>query len=288
MAKLNNLPRDVYNLMVNREVDPSTTLEEQAKAFGEECEQIMLSVMEPQKDRSGSLRLSAIGKPARQQYMGYHGVPGEEIEGATYIKFLYGHLIEAMVVSLAKMSGHTVERQQEVVHCGPVKGHIDGFVDGTLVDIKSASSKGFKKFEKNELHLDDAFGYIGQLKAYAHALEQDKFGWIALDKTTGRLCVLEYDTKDKDAPYADTINYDIVKHVDTIVKTVEGDTPPPRCYEDEPAGKSGNRKLAVGCAFCPYKHTCWDNLREFKYSNYTEYLTHVSKTPRVEEIPSGF
>ena len=288
MAKIENLIRDIYNLMETKEISEGTDLEAEATAFGEECKQIMLSCMAPDYDRSGKLRLSAIGKPMRQQHHQYNGVPGEDIEGATYIKFVYGHLIEAMLVSFARMAGHTVEDQQKEVHVAGVKGHIDGLIDGTLVDIKSASSKGFKKFKDSKLHEDDPFGYIAQIKAYGHALEQKKFGWLALDKTTGQLALLMYDSEDKDAPYADAIDYDIVEHVESVKKAMSSEDLPELCYQDEPVGKSGNRKLATGCAFCAYKHTCWENLRSFQYANYTEHLTFVDKTPRVLEIPDGF
>ena len=73
--------------------------------------------------------------------------------------------------------------------------------------------------------------------------------------------------------------------VNYLKGVVDTDTPPPRCYDDVPDGKSGNRKLAIGCVFCGYKTKCWDNLRAFKYSNGVRYLTQVSKTPDVEEIP---
>ncbi len=288
MKDFSRLVPDIYKLMCDREIDPSTTLEAEAEHFAQECKDIFLSMMAPDKDRSGKLRMSGIGKPMRQQYNAYHGVPGEELEGATYIKFFYGHLIEAMLVALARASGHSVQDQQKEVEVGGIKGHIDGVFDGVLIDVKSASTKAFKKFDRGELHKDDPFGYIAQIKGYGHALGHTKFGWLVLDKTTGQLCTLMYDTEDKDAPYAEAIAYDIEEHIETVKKSMGSDEPPPLCYPDEPAGKSGNRKLAMGCAFCPYKHHCWKDLRAFKYANYTEYLTVVDKTPRVEELPDGF
>ena len=285
---IDRLVPDIYKLMCDREIDPGTTLEAEAEHFAQECKDIFLAMMAPDTDRSGRLRMSGIGKPMRQQYNGYHGVPGEDLEGATYIKFFYGHLIEAMIVSLARAAGHSVTDQQKEVEVGGIKGHIDGFIDGVLVDIKSASTKAFKKFDQGTLYKDDPFGYVAQIKGYAHALEQTKYGWVAMDKTTGQLTTLLYDSENEFAPYADTIAYDIVEHIEEVKKAMSSDTPPELCYQDEPAGKSGNRKLAMGCAFCPYKHHCWKDLRSFKYANYTEYLTVVSKTPRVEEIPDGF
>ena len=65
---------------------------------------------------------------------------------------------------------------------------------------------------------------------------------------------------------------------------------PPKCYPDEPDGKSGNRKLAIGCVFCGYRDHCWSDanggkgLRKFKYSTGIRYLTQVHKTPDVQEV----
>lgn len=288
MKQLEDLVGDVYRLMESKELAEGVDLESEADHFAAECKQILMSVMQPDQDRTGKLRLSGIGKPMRQQYNQYHGIPGEDIEGATYIKFLYGHLIEAMIVSLARMSGHTVEDQQKEVEVAGVKGHIDGRVDGVLCDIKSASAKAFKKFRYNKLHTEDSFGYIGQLKAYAHAEGDDNYAWIALDKTTGQLAVLHYHEGDVEADYHASIDYDIVEHIETVKKAMAGESPPALCYSDVPVGKGGNRGLDVGCAFCPYKFHCWEGLRAFQYANYTQYLTVVDNEPRVEEIPSGF
>ena len=67
-------------------------------------------------------------------------------------------------------------------------------------------------------------------------------------------------------------------------------TPPERCYEAEPDGKSGNMKLAVGCIYCPHKFECWKDangghgLRQFQYSTGVRYLTQVVNPPAVEEL----
>ena len=99
---------------------------------------------------------------------------------------------------------------------------------------------------------------------------------------------MTYDLKADDKEYSKAIGYDIEEHIEEVKEAMGKPEAPPKCYSDEPVGKSGNRKLAMGCAFCPYKHTCWENLREFQYSNYTEYLTVVDKTPRVTELPANF
>jgi hypothetical protein len=78
-----------------------------------------------------------------------------------------------------------------------------------------------------------------------------------------------------------------VKHLKDVVNK---NILPDKCYSDIPDGKSGNRKLAVGCVYCSHKQTCWSDsnqgkgLRVFKYSKGNRFLTHVEKEPDVEEV----
>ena len=233
-------------------------------------------LQEGEREGKTNLRLSQIGKPDRQIWFGVKGVEGQSIDGQTRIKFLMGHLLEAVLILLTKSAGHTVEGEQDEVTVEGVLGHQDCIIDGVLTDIKSASSFAFKKFKDNTLSDDDPFGYISQISAYATQRGDTEAAFFAIDKNSGELVV----TKVHELEMIDAnarVNY--------LKGIIDTDTPPPRCYSDVPDGKSGNRKLAIGCVFCGYKTKCWDNLRAFKYSNGVRYLTQVSKTPDVEEIP---
>ena len=70
---------------------------------------------------------------------------------------------------------------------------------------------------------------------------------------------------------------------------LKSETPPDRCYADTAEGKSGNRKLARQCTYCPHKEECWSDcndgkgLRAFKYASGLKYFTKVAVEPRVEE-----
>ena len=67
-------------------------------------------------------------------------------------------------------------------------------------------------------------------------------------------------------------------------------SPPNKCYDDVPDGKSGNMKLAKGCVYCRHKFECHADandgkgLRVFKYSTGYRYLTQVPKPPNVIEV----
>jgi len=279
---------DVYKLLSTKDMVTGVDVEAECVRFGEEMAQVMRDAMGPEQDRAGRLRLSNIGKPDRQIYNSYNGIAGQDIAGATHIKFLYGHLTEAMLVSLLRLSGHSVTKQQQEVEVEGVKGHIDCFIDGRLVDIKSASGFSLKKFKKNTLHTDDPFGYIQQLQAYAYALEETKFSWLAMDKSSGELALLTYDTEDKSAPYAKVLEQDISERVKYLKDMVLSAQVPSVCYEPVPEGTAGNMRLASGCTYCDYRENCWPEAREFGYAGKHKWLTKVVKEPRVLEVPRGF
>tara|TARA_R110000803_G_scaffold60955_2_gene120591 strand:+ start:5370 stop:6239 length:870 start_codon:yes stop_codon:yes gene_type:complete len=279
---------DIYELLSTKDMVEGVDVEEECLRFGEEMAQIMREAMGPEQDRAGRLRLSNIGKPDRQIYNSYNGVSGQDLAGATHIKFLYGHLTEAMLVSLLRLSGHSVTDQQKEVQVEGVKGHIDCFIDGRLVDIKSASGFALKKFKNNTLHNDDPFGYVKQLQAYAYALNQTKFSWLAMDKSSGELALLTYDTEYTDAPYAKLLSEDVAERVRFLKKMVLSAQVPSICYEPVPEGTAGNMRLASGCTYCDYRENCWPDTREFGYAGRHKWLTKIVKEPRVLEIPKEF
>ena len=280
---------DIYDTLSTKKSKVSKEEEERIiEEFGEECKAFMRDAIGGHQDRSGALRLSGVGHPLRKLWNQFWDIRGLPISGPTYMKFLYGHLTESVVLTLTKLAGHSVTEQQKVCEVEGIKGHQDARIDGMLVDVKSASSFGFKKFRYNTLHEDDPFGYIAQLKAYAHQEGDTKFAWLAFDKQNGDLAWLEYDTEDTKAPYYEAVNYDITERVREIKKHVKGSVLPSQCYAEVPDGKSGNMKLATGCAYCDYKHTCFPNLRTYSYSGGPRYLTKVVKDPRVSELPQGF
>lgn len=228
--------------------------------------------------RRDTLSLSSIGKPLRKLWYDIKE-PCEEKEEPPYkqLKFLYGDIIESLILWLAKVAGHTVtDRQKEVTHHG-IKGHIDSIIDGDVVDAKSCSSRSYKKFEKGTLPEDDPFGYLPQIGSYDKETGKGHPGFLAVDKVTGEVCLYRPDP-DFDIPDTELI-------IKRCREALDKDTPPEqKCYPDEPMGKSGNRVLSKSCTFCPYKKRCWPNLRAFNYSSGIEYLTHVEKEPSVEEI----
>lgn len=273
MAKtIDTLVTDIYALFDGTETFDVALF----RQFGDNLHDLMDSRFHS-KHAGGTLRMSNIGRPDRQLWYEVNSnAEKEALPAPTKIKFAYGDVIEQMVLLYAKMAGHTVEMEQAEVEVDGIKGHIDAIIDGVLVDVKSASSYSFQKFETGSLFLpgNDAFGYVAQLCGYLEATGCARGGFLAVDKTLGKICFCEI-------PAAVIAAYkvrDRIKHVKKVVKLAE---PPDRCYEDVPDGKSGNRKLDVGCSYCPHKFHCWPDLKTFYYSGGPRYLTKVVRPPKV-------
>jgi hypothetical protein len=192
------------------------------------------------------------------------------------MKFLFGDILEELLLFLAEEAGHTVTGRQDELVIGGVKGHRDAVVDGVLVDAKSASSFSFKKFKDGLTHDTDSFGYLTQLNSYHQAsndVDKDKMAFLVIDKQLGHIHLDEHKPSKED--YSKLAQYKTAMVQEAI---------PPRCYEDEEEGKSGNRKLGTICGYCPFKKKCWPEMRTFLYARGPVYLTRVERLPDVKEV----
>ncbi len=277
--------QDIYALMESKDADPSVDVEAEIDKFGESVKALMRTEFGRKKrEDNRKLRLSNIGRTDRYLWNHFNGTESEELQPHTYVKFMYGHLIEEMLLFLTRMAGHSVTDEQKVCNVEGIVGHMDCKIDGVVTDVKSASSFGFKKFKDGTLAYDDPFGYIDQIKAYAHSEGQTEFGWLAMDKANGHLTYLKYDLTDTEAPVYEALKGDIVDRVKHVKKLVEQPEPAEWCYQPIPDGKSGNSKLSTGCSYCQFKDHCYPNLRVFAYSYGPKYLVDVVKEPKVQEV----
>ena len=279
---ITTLVEDIYNLFDDETVPDIDVVTEHVNTFCLEVGKQLVSSLFEDRKKDNNLRLSAIGKPNRQLWYKVNSIEkSEPLQPSTKIKFLYGHILEELLLFFTKVSGHTVEGTQKELDISGVKGHQDAIIDGVLVDCKSASGRGFEKFKYNKVVEDDPFGYIPQISAYAEANGLDKAAFLAIDKSTGEICL---------TPVHSLEMINAKDRVDYLKKMVVSPDMPDRCYSDIPDGKSGNRKLAVGCVYCDYKQSCWSDanggkgLRVFNYSQNKRYLTQVGREPDVEEV----
>jgi len=272
---LDTLVDDIYGLFTNPHEFDQNNVEE----FGKRLATHISNRVSDEKT-GDRLRMSSLGTRCDRKLWYQSNAPesAEPLDGHTRFKFLYGDILEELVLFLAKEAGHSVEGTQDTLTIAGVKGHRDAVVDGVLVDVKSASSYSFKKFEDGLTSDKDSFGYLDQLGAYLYAsqddpvvVHKDRAAFIAVDKTLGHITV--------DVQPNTYKNYDkLVAEKKAVIAQKE---PPPRAFSDEPDGKSGNRKLGTECSYYSFKSTCWPGMSTYIYSSGPRYLTRVAREPDV-------
>lgn len=236
-----------------------------------------------------ALRMSNLGEKCWRKLWYRQNQPStaEPLLGPTLLKFNQGDVAEEMILSLSEQAGHTVEGRQDAVELHGVVGHIDAIIDGILVDVKSANSRGMDKFKNHTLETEDPFGYLTQLSAYAEALKDDprlkikkEVAFLAFDKELGHLVLDRYKVKQVDWP----------KKIAELRDMLAEETPPKRAYIPKPDGASGNMQIPMECSYCQFKTECYKDsnngrgLRKFIYSTGPRWLTSVMREPNVPEV----
>jgi len=279
---IDTLVEDVYKLMKDRNSDKSVDVETEIDKFGEAMKDIMRKEFLPSAGNrhSSRLRLSSVGKNDLVQWYSYNGYKGERIKPYTLIKFMYGHMVEEMLLLLVRLSGHQVSDEQKEVRVSGVTGHMDCKIDGVVTDVKSTTKFGLMKFKDRSLAQHDDFGYVDQIKAYAHAEGDRKWAWLAMDRDSGKLAVLQYDLDNTNDPMHPFFSSDIEERIEHVKKCVKQEDRPSRCYSPQEDGKSGNLKLSTTCSYCQFKRHCYPEVRAFATGSGPKFLTTVVNVPK--------
>ena len=277
MKTIDTLVQDIYKLLENSTHITEASIDALATKVSLVLKEKLLK-----SEYGKTLRPSNLGTPNRKLwYSVKEGDPPPT--GQEQLKFIYGDIIEALIIWLAEEAGHEVTDFQKTINNNGIKGSLDCKIDGVLVDVKSASPYSFKKFKGNSVTFDDPFGYLMQLSTYYQAekgediQDEGKAGWIAVNKVDGEIAISLIDS---------SVMPSSSHRIEEAKKILESDTPPEeKCYPEEPYQKSGNMQLAFGCGFCPHKHKCWPGLRTFVNSQGRHiYLTKVVKEPKLTEV----
>ena len=284
---IDTVVQDIYDKVeILGRGEPIDVSEEDLDKFAEFMKQALKDWLTPRANKAPTLRMSNIGRPSRQLWFDMNSERKQVgIKAPTMIKFLYGHILERVVLFLTELAGHNVTDEQKEVKVGSILGHMDCKIDGEVVDIKSASGYGFNKFRNGTLAEDDSFGYMSQLAGYEYSEDSTNGGFLAINKETGELALFKPQELDKP-----NIKYKI-KDVKSKIKRK---TPPDFCYQPIAEGSSGNMKINRLCTYCPHKFECHKDsndgqgLRVFEYSKGLTYLTSVVREPKVKEVTRLF
>lgn len=240
--------------------------------------------LEYSEERKPGLYMSNIGWPSRKLWYTLRGFKGEPLPPEAKLKFLYGTILESLVLFLAQEAGHEVTHEQKRVEVDGVRGKLDSYIDGVLVDAKSCSTRSFEKFKYGKILTDDPFGYIGQLSGYAEAEKAERAAFLLIDKVTGSLAVFELTPEVR-------AGYNIHKKIAEQKEMLKSDSPPTRCYEPKKVSKTdktGNLILDTGCSYCDHRVRCWSDANDGKglltrfYSSGPKFFVKLVKEPRLK------
>ena len=280
MKNIKTLVSDIYSLL--SEKGEGWFTHELSKALSEDITIRLRSSLGGERQKA-SLRLSQMGPrcPRALWYSIHTPEKAETLPPWTDVKFAFGHILEALAITLAKAAGHDVKGEQDEVVLDGVKGHRDCVIDGCVVDVKSASSPSFRKFKDGSLKDNDSFGYLDQLDGYVVAsygdpivTVRDKGYLLAIDKQLGHMVLYEHDIREEH----------IKRRIKEYRRIVEQSSPPACTCEEVKHGSSGNLKLDTRASYSLYKHCCFPHLRTFLYADGPVHLSKVMRRPDVPEI----
>lgn len=285
MKRIETLNKDVHEIILNG----MTEAQRKAAAdifeeFGKNMSKMLLRQVTPYVRKARNISFSALGYGSRRLYYQYNGTQGEAFTPQTLMKFMLGNIVEEVLLSLAKLAGHEVDYEQQRIEYRGITGYCDAVIDGHMVDVKSAASYSYEKIKKGLDDSNDLFGYRMQLAGYTlGGPQEDKercFLWV-MDKQLGKIGLAPFNMADMP---------DVDAKIDIVNEVYKMTEPPEFCYELEPEGKSGNLKLPVGCAYCPFKKECYKEsnggkgLRTFLYYRGPVHFAHIEKEPKVPEL----
>lgn len=278
MKSIDTLVPDIYELIGNGGIIDHLDL-------GARLSDLLRSRLSEEREQRRTLRLSNVGQPCARKlwYSTRDDVEREDLSPRARGNFLFGDILEEVLLGIADASGHDVSGRQDEIRVGGIVGHRDAVIDGVLVDVKSASGRAFTKFKSGTVPDDDPFGYLWQLAGYLYGSQDDplvrdktRAGFLVWNKENGEICLDLYDM----TPYLAEVPGMIEDRKAAVLK----DMPPDRAFSPVPEGKSGNTKLPVNCSYCDFKKACWPEARKFIYSTGPRWLVDVVREPDVMEI----
>jgi len=294
MKNFDTLTEDIYHVLdQDKKHIGSSSTEDVASCVADHLSRATEVRNKPREH--GKLWASDLGKPCMRQHWYNFNQPecGEKLGGHTMFKFLYGNILEEVVLHYATEAGHNVSNQQgrieACVEDWQISGRIDAVIDGVLCDVKTTSSYGFQRYKEGITDVNDSFGYLWQVGFYKHFNEIEpnpvSTGFVWIDKQNGHIATTRCDDE---LPSKE----DIIERVESISSAVAESTDRgvPRGYLVEPYGKSGNMALPLACSYCPFKRQCYRDanggkgLRVFAYNHKPVWFTEVVREPKVPEM----
>lgn len=231
------------------------------KDMGEAVEKKALDTYLRDNSEDFRLRMSAMGRDLRRLLL-ENKYGKEKVTPAAMMRFIYGHLYEAVFFTHLDHAGveftPNVKVELSLDDGTKIPGELDLTfeADGKIWDVKTASPYAMAKFKNWEtLQKNDEFGYFAQIFGYAEAAGKPAGGWIVIDKGSGMWKIVEIPRKKHKE-----LREKYVKEIASKAKHIQtrpDDIPPCSGVVDETwrGKKTGNKILVGACRYCPYKDT---------------------------------
>lgn len=257
------ITENIYDMILN---GPKVSKEEALQIIDEMSKEFAKVLIERLVERTPRkpfhLRMSNIGTKPRQLWFNLKfGKPEDDFNKDSAMRFLAGALTEVKLITLVRLAGYKVHSQQKKVSFCGVDGSIDGYIDDTLTDFKSASDQSFKKFKDGKgLHTNDPFGYIGQLSGYSNAEGVKEALFLVENKNSGEIA--EY--------WIDSFDIKSMEHyIPELLKMMEAPEPPEdKCYKPKTESETKKQYLSTNCKYCPHINKCWGDAIEDPQEDY--------------------
>jgi hypothetical protein len=270
---------------------PHEFSEERLERFSKRLVSSVVRKVNPE-DREFKLSMSSIGTKCNRKLWYKKNKPNdaEALPVEARVKFLYGDILEELLLFFAEEAGHSVSGVQDRVELEGITGHRDAVIDGVVVDVKSASTRSFEKFKNGLTYAEDSFGYMDQLQGYLKAADDDplvtdksRAAFLVIDKTLGHITLDIHPRSNVDFAALSAYKQAAVNQKE----------PPGRHYALQDDGyknsktkefvANGNKALCMECGYCEFKRSCYPGLRTFFYANGPKHLAVVKKAPDVPE-----
>ena len=145
LAYSNNLEDIVDNIYKSLEPlsegSPISLSDENIEKTVSDIKEALINWSRPsERNKNFALRMSNVGRPARQLWFENKNPTENNITPSNQIRFLYGHLLEAIALMLARVANYEVTDEQKEIEVDGIKNQKALLMEASLLYLKIAEN----------------------------------------------------------------------------------------------------------------------------------------------------